>query len=179
LNLAEQPTLTLWHELGHLENLALQGEVLPAKLTPYQHEWLADVYLIWRIAKERGDFQLAWQQYHRRNLAALTQPQQLSHWSVPMMRQVLTDYGPTRVASFDYYRDFLADFYPKATQLAPPVLAEYAGLMQRTFAGGAQQALPQYLFWRKAELGRYLQPTFNELMGEAKATHLLGQHAML
>ncbi|MGL4895608.1 MAG: hypothetical protein ACRC47_12310 [Shewanella sp.] len=179
LKLIDQPTLTLWHELGHLENIALQGEVLPSQLTPYQHEWLADIYLIWQIAKVHGDFRLAWQQYHRRNLGAFTYPQQLSHWSVPMMLQVLTHYEVATVAGFSRYRDFVADFYPSAVQLPPPLLAEYASLMQRTFAGGAQQALPQYLYWRKAELGGYLQPTLIELMGAAKANEWLAQHSML
>ncbi|GMA83236.1 hypothetical protein GCM10025855_27690 [Shewanella glacialipiscicola] len=79
LPLHQQTQLTLWHELGHLENRALQGTVLPTQLSAYQHEWLADIYLMWRIARQQGDFTLAWQQYHRRNLDALTNQAHLSH----------------------------------------------------------------------------------------------------
>jgi len=153
--------------------------VLPIQLSAYQHEWLADIYLVWRIARERGDFALAWQQYHRRNLDALTSPQYLSHWSSPMMIQVLRHYEVAQVARFTDYRDFLADFYPKAKQLEPRLLGEYSSLMQRTFGASVLQPLPEYLFWRKADLGHYLQPTFVLLMGEEKAHNWLVQNSML
>ncbi|MGL5047374.1 MAG: hypothetical protein ACRC6S_07390, partial [Shewanella sp.] len=179
LPLLEQPQLTLWHELGHLENVALQGTVLPTQLSEYQHEWLADIYLVWRIARERGDLALAWQQYHRRNLEALTAPQHLSHWSSPMLMQVLNRYDAVQVARFTDYRDFLMDFYPNVTQLEPRLLGEYSSLMQRTFGASVMQPLPKYLFWRKADLGRYLQPTLVVLMGNEQAHHWLAQHSML
>ncbi|PIW61973.1 hypothetical protein [Shewanella sp. CG12_big_fil_rev_8_21_14_0_65_47_15] len=179
LDLQEQAQLTLWHELGHLENLALQGSLLPENLTAYQHECLADIYLIWRIAREKGSYHLAWQQYHRRNLAALTNAQYMSHWSVPMMMQMLNDYQVLQVAHYNQYRDFLADFYPTVTQIDPRTLGEYSSLMQRTFGGSVIQPLPEYLFWRKAELGNYLKPTFDLLMGREKARDWLLQNAML
>ncbi|MCU7999498.1 hypothetical protein ACRN9F_13220 [Shewanella oncorhynchi] len=179
LPLLEQPQLTLWHELGHLENLALQGSVLPTHLSAYQHEWLADIYLVWRIAREKNDFALAWQQYHRRNLDALTSPQYLSHWSSPMLIQVFHRYDVAQVAKFTEYRDFLTNFYPKAEQLEPRLLGEYSSLMQRTFGASVLQPLPEYLFWRKADLGHYLQPTFVLLMGEEKAHNWLVQNSML
>lgn len=179
LPLLDQPQLTLWHELGHLENLALQGTVLPTHLSAYQHEWLADIYLVWRIARKKNDFALAWQQYHRRNLDALANPQHLSHWSSPMLMQVLRGYNVAQVANFAEYRDFLTDFYPKAEQLDPRLLSEYSSLMQRTFGASVLQPLPKYLFWRKADLGHYLQPTFALLMGEEKAHNWLVQNSML
>lgn len=179
LDLQEQAQLTLWHELGHLENLALQGSLLPENLTAYQHEWLADIYLIWRVAREKGSYHLAWQQYHRRNLAALTSSQYMSHWSVPMMMQVLNGHQVLQVAHYSRYRDFVADFYPTVTQLDPRTLGEYSSLMQRTFGGSVLQPLPEYLFWRKTELGHYLKPTFNLLMGREKAHDWLLQNAML
>jgi hypothetical protein len=179
LDLNEQPQLTLWHELGHLENLALQGTVLPSHLSAYQHEWLADIYLVWRIAREKGDFALVWQQYHRRNLAALTNTQYMSHWSAPSLIQVLRHYDVAQVANFTHYREFLADFYPNIEQLTPTVLREYSSLMQRTFGASVLQPLPRYLFWRKAALGEYLKPTLVLLMGEAEARDWLVQNSML
>lgn len=179
LDLQEQAQLTLWHELGHLENLALQGSLLPENLTAYQHEWLADIYLIWRIARERGSYHLAWQQYHRRNLAAITSAQYISHWSAPMMMQMLDNYSVSQVAHYRQYCDFLADFYPAVTQIDPRTLGEYSSLMQRTFGESVLQPLPKYLFWRKAQLGNYLKPTFELLMGREKAHDWLLQHAML
>ncbi|QYJ79538.1 hypothetical protein [Shewanella acanthi] len=179
LDLNDQSQLTLWHELGHLENQALQGELLPLKLDGYQHEWLADSYLIWRIAKEKGNYQLAWQQYHRRNLSVLTNEIQMSHWTSPMMIQVLTLYRPEQLASFAHYRDFIADFYPKATQLSAVLRKEYSSLIQRTFGSSVLQPLPEYLFWRKQGLGFYLKPTFEQIMGAEKAHQWLAQNAML
>ncbi|AAN56727.1 hypothetical protein HRJ35_20070 [Shewanella oneidensis MR-1] len=179
LALKEQTQLTLWHELGHLENLALQGSLLPQELTPYQHEWLADLYLVWRIVNAKGNLDLAWQQYHRRNLAALTSSRYMSHWTSPMMIQVLNKYQAAQIAQFAQYSDFLADFYPEMVQIDPLVLREYSSLMQRTFGDTVLQPLPKYLFWRKPELGRYLMPTLILLMGEPKAHDWLAQHSML
>ncbi|MCL1090680.1 hypothetical protein L2744_13975 [Shewanella profunda] len=179
LELLEQPQLTLWHELGHLENIALQGTVLPNNLSAYQQECLADIYLIWRIARESNDFNLAWQQYHRRNLAALTSVHNMSHWSAPMMIQVLNKYNAIQIGQYSRYQDFLADFYPKIEQLEPSVLQEYSSLIQRTFGASVLQPLPKYLFWRKSKLGLYLKPTFVLLMGEEKAHDWLVQNSML
>lgn len=179
LALKEQTQLTLWHELGHLENQALQGSLLPEELTPYQHEWLADLYLIWCIANAKGQLDLAWQQYHRRNLAALTSPRHMSHWTSPMMLQVLEKYRVEQIVHYGQYRDFLADVYPNIVQIDPLVLREYSSLMQRTFGYTVLQPLPKYLFWRKPELGRYLTPTLTLLMGEEKVQAWLVQHSML
>lgn len=179
LDLKEQAQLTFWHELGHLENLALQGSLLPAELTPYQHEWLADLYLIWRIANAKDNLDLAWQQYHRRNLAALTSMKYMSHWTSPMMMQVLSKYQIAQITQYGHYRDFLADFYPKMVQIEPQVLREYSSLMQRTFGETVLQPLPEYLYWRKPDLGRYLAPTLILLMGEQKAHDWLVQNTML
>lgn len=179
LPLMEQAQLTLWHELGHLENIALQGSILPVFLTSYQHEWLADIYLIWRVAHEKSDLTLAWQQYHRRNLAALTNESDMSHWSVPMMIQMLNRYDLLQMAKFTHYRDFLADFYPKVRQPSPYLLTEYSSLMQRTFGASVLQTLPKYLFWRKSALGEYLKPTLVFLMGEVNAENWLIQNSML
>ncbi|QYJ72281.1 hypothetical protein K0H59_04275 [Shewanella sp. FJAT-51649] len=178
-DLKEQALLTLWHELGHLENLALQGSLLPKELTAYQHEWLADLYLVWRVAKAKDNLDLAWQQYHRRNLAALTSSQYMSHWTSPMMIQVLKKYQVGQIAHYSQYRDFVADFYPKIIQIDPQILREYSSLMQRTFGETVLQPLPAYLSWRKPDLGRYLTPTLTLLMGEAKAHDWLVQNSML
>lgn len=178
-DLKEQAQLTLWHELGHLENIGLQGDILPNELTAYQHEWLADIYLIWRIAKAKGNLDLAWQQYHRRNLAALTSPQYMSHWTSPMMIQVLKKYQVSQIANYSQYRDFVVNFYSQITQIEPQNLREYSSLMQRTFGEAVLQPLPEYLSWRKPELGRFLAPTLIVLMGEAKAHDWLVQNSML
>ncbi len=178
LELKDQELLTLWHELGHLENVSLQGTVLPQALTGYQHEWLADLYLIWRVAEEKGSYTLAWQQYHRRNLAALTSVQSISHWTSPMMGQVLLQYSVGQVARFADYQAFLAAVYPKLIQLSPGQLNEYASLMQRTFGASVLQPLPNYLSWRKRSLGDYLKPTLVQLMGDEESSKWLIQQGM-
>ncbi|WP_244623405.1 hypothetical protein [Shewanella salipaludis] len=178
LPLTRQHELTLWHELGHLQNLALRGTVLPLELRPYQHEWLADIYLVWRSVHETGSLDLAWQQYHRRNLAVLADVTNMSHWSPPVLRQLLEKYDAGQLMGFGHYADFLKASYPLLRQYDADALGEFSSLIQRTFGPGAVQDLPRYIFWRKARLGYYLQPTLRALMGPNAADAWLTQAAM-
>ena len=96
-----------------------------------------------------------------------------------MMIQVLNKYQVTQIVQYTHYRDFVADFYPQMVQIEPQVLREYSSLIQRTFSDTVLQPLPEYLFWRKSDLGRYLTPTLTLLMGEQKAHDWLAQNSML
>jgi hypothetical protein len=180
LKLEQQARLTLWHEMGHLENIALQGKSLPEHLSPYQHEWLADVYLVWRSSRNGQDLSLAWQQLHRRNMALINDIGNLSHWSTPQLQFILTSTSLEDIQAFSQYSDFIADIYPEMAQLDEAELREYSSLVQRTFGAGAVQALPSYMFWRQAQLAQWLQPTLSELMGPVQAqTWLKGQFSAL
>jgi hypothetical protein len=167
--LEQQAKLTLWHEIGHLENIALQGKSLPEHLSPYQHEWLADVYLVWRSSQNSQDLFLAWQQLHRRNMALINDIGNLNHWSSPQLQLVLTNFSFQSIQAFSQYSDFIHVVYPQFVQLDDTELREYSSLVQRTFGAGAVQALPSYMFWRQAQLAKWLQPTLSELMGPVQA----------
>jgi hypothetical protein len=169
LILTNQAQLTLWHELGHLENIALQGIILPTKLSAYQHEWLADVYTLWRSLKETGKLDLAWQQYHRRNMALINDIANLSHWSAPQLLSLLSVQAESLLFDFKTYPEFIKHFYPGLMQFDEAALAEYSSLLQRTFGAGAVQPLPNYMFWRQQKLALWLRPTLAELMGEQQA----------
>lgn len=171
LPLANQIQLTLWHEIGHLYNIALQGSILPSSLTEYQHEWLADLYLLWRIAQHYQQLDLAWQQFHRRNLALINDSGNLSHWSAPQLQIVLNHYNAQQLQHFTHYEDFLSAVYPLMPTWSPRDMGEFSSLVQRTFS--AVQSLPGYMFWRQSELIQVLSPTLERLMGKAEAQRWL------
>ncbi|PKH98204.1 hypothetical protein CXF78_19850, partial [Shewanella sp. 11B5] len=149
LPLANQIQLTLWHEIGHLYNIALQGSILSSSLTEYQHEWLADLYLLWCIAQHYQQLDLGWQQFHRRNLALINDSGNLSHWSAPQLQIVLSHYDAQQLQDFIHYEDFLTAVYPLMPTWSPRDMAEFSSLVQRTFS--AVQSLPGYMFWRQPE----------------------------
>ncbi|MGX9460089.1 hypothetical protein ACWXWU_02445 [Shewanella sp. A14] len=171
LPLNQQAQLTLWHEIGHLYNISLQESILPASLSKYQHEWLADLYLLWRIAQHYQQLDLAWQQFHRRNLALINDSGNLSHWSAPQLQIVLSRYNPQQLRDFTQYEDFLAVVYPLMPTWSLRDLGEISSLVQRTF--GAIQSLPEYMFWRQPELVEVLSPTLELLMGKAESQRWL------
>ena len=179
LPLEQQPLLTLWHELGHLEIKRLQGSVLPINLTTLEYEWLADCYMTWRSAKSTGTLALAWQQYDRRNLGVITDIDNLSHWSALYLLPMLTDYSAAQIASFPTFKDFVADFFPKVHRFDNDAVAEFSSLLQRVFGSGSVHPLPGYMFWRRPALGQILRPTFSRLMGESAAKKWLQQQRML
>lgn len=180
LMLEQQALLTLWHELGHLENIGLQGNVLPADLSAYQHEWLADLYVLWRSVNSSQGLTLAWQQYHRRNMALINDSANLSHWSAPQLQSVLQGSSVASITHFSSYHAFLREHYPSLTQLTDSELREYSSLVQRTFGPGAVQALPSYMFWRQVQLAKWLSPTLGALMGPKEAqTWLVEQFSAL
>ncbi|WP_394203286.1 hypothetical protein [Shewanella waksmanii] len=176
LPLKQQYELTLWHELGHIEIGKLQPQQAP--WSAYQHEWLADVYLVWRLALERRDEALAWQQYHRRNLALMTDVAAMSHWSSPILWQLFQRYTWSELGEFSDFQSLFNDFYPHCHQYSKDELAEYASLVGRTFGRGRTFSLPNYMFWRRPALGQYLQPTLSTMMGERVANDWLLEHQM-
>jgi hypothetical protein len=176
IGLNDQARLSLWHEIGHLHNIDLQAHVLPAQLSAYQHEWLADVYLLWRIAQENVALDIAWQQLHRRNLAIIQDSDNLSHWSSPQLQFLLQRFDSKALQQFTDYTDFIADVYPNLPNYTSRDIAEYSSLIQRTFGSGAVSPLPNYMFWRHSSLGQVLSPTLTKLMGEPAAKLWLSEH---
>ncbi|QSX29379.1 hypothetical protein JYB88_14370 [Shewanella cyperi] len=167
LPLARQSELTLWHELGHLEVQALRGSVLPVELTEYQQEWLADAYLLWRSVRETGELTLAWQQFHRRNLAVISDIGNISHWSSLLLIHLLKKYDLSVIAEYASFAAFCGDFYPDIPELQEAGLAEFSSLLQRTFGPGYSQPLPGYMYWRKPALAQVISPTLLRLMGKS------------
>lgn len=175
IELANQAQLSLWHEIGHLHNIDLQGKALPLRLSDYQHEWLADVYLFWRLAQTK-QLHLAWQQLHRRNLAVIHDSDNLSHWSAPQLQFLLQQYDQQTLATSINYVDFITEVYPLLPNFSDRDMAEFSSLIQRTFGAGVVQPLPNYMFWRQPSLAAILHPTLNYLMGETAAKKWLSQH---
>ncbi|QDE30087.1 hypothetical protein [Shewanella polaris] len=171
LPLTNQTKLTLWHEIGHLYNISLQGSVLPYSLTEYQHEWLADLYLLWCVAQQYQQLDLVWQQFHRRNLALINDSGNLSHWSAPQLQIVLSHYDVQQLQHFSRYEDFLTAVYPLMPAWSPRDMGEFSSLVQRTFS--SVQSLPEYMFWRQPELIQVLTPTLKQLMGKTKSQQWL------
>ena len=114
LPLKQQQQLSLWHEQGHLINQALPQGLKPK--TRYQHEWLADVYMLWKSVRETKNTHLAWQQLHRRNIDVIDDPINLTHWSSPFLLQILQHYSVTQILSFKDYASFIETIYPKLKQ---------------------------------------------------------------
>jgi len=179
LNLESQPQLTLWHEMGHLQAKGLQDSGLIDELTPYMHEWLADCYLAWRVAKEKRSLGLIWQQYHRRNIDVMQSIDTMSHWTVPVLSQLLSHYSLQKLTEFETYSDLMSDFLPRLVSEEPKSLSEFSSLLHRTFSTQVLQPLPNYMFWRKADLGHYLEPTLIKLLGERGTAYWLQERKML
>ncbi|MDD8061261.1 hypothetical protein [Shewanella metallivivens] len=175
LPLKQQAQLTLWHELGHLYNIDLQQTLLPSSLSEYQHEWLADIYLLWRIAHHYPQLDLAWQQFHRRNLALINDSANLSHWSAPQLQIALAHYNIEQLQQFVRYEEFIAAVYPLMPLWSERDMAEFSSLIQRTFGAGVVQPLPGYMFWRQPKLVEVLSPTLEALMGKDNAQLWLQQ----
>ncbi|MCL1077655.1 hypothetical protein D5R81_06660 [Parashewanella spongiae] len=173
LNLFRQQELSLWHEQGHLANKQLQATILPQQLSRYEHEWLADVYVLWRSVKETGTLELAWQQYHRRNLAAIDDPINLSHWSSPYLLRLMSELSVTQIQQFSQYSDFVKASYLKLNSINPRRQKELNNLVKFIFNNNKSSELPNYLYWRRAELNALLKPTFIHLLGESKTEALL------
>ncbi|WP_246033095.1 hypothetical protein [Shewanella canadensis] len=178
-NLENQHQLTLWHEMGHLEAKELLDSGLIDELTPYMHEWLADCYLAWRVARETGSLGLIWQQYHRRNIDVMQNVTAMSHWTVPVLSQLLSRYTLQELMAFETFSDLMVDILPQLALLEPDSLAEFSSLLHRTFSTQVLQPLPNYMFWRKPDLGHYLEPTLIKLLGEDAAQHWLREQRML
>lgn len=180
LPIAQAKQMTLAHELGHLAVSRSRSTYLQAdKLTPYQHEWLADFYLLWSLAKAGRPQTLAWQQYHRRNLEVFENVKAISHWSTPMLSQLLTRYSWQALGAFADFDSLIDAIYPDLVQYDQETLDEFASLLHRVFGAATQAKLPHYMFWRRPEMGVIIRPTLNHLMGEQAADRWLTEQAML
>lgn len=175
LPLKQQASLSLWHEQGHLENTELAKKHKLELSTNYHHEWLADLYLLWRSVQETQKTDLAWQQYHRRNLAIIDDPNNLSHWSSPYLFQVLIQYSAIQIQGFDSYSAFLDEVYPKLKPLSAKSENEMHRLVRYLFNRKSLSSLPNYLSWQRPQLGLWLAPTFTEVLGEERAQQMLKQ----
>ena len=165
LTLENQEQLALWHEQGHLENIRLAKQLKIELTNNYQHEWLADVYLLWRSVRETKSDKLAWQQFHRRNIEIIDDPTNLTHWSSPFLFQILHKFSVENVLSFKNYDAFLAYIYPKIKLMTNDEQHEIFSLVKHLFNHKANYTLPNYLFWRRAELKTWIKPTLLKSIG--------------
>lgn len=179
LTLTQTDKMTLWHELGHLHVKALEELGLLKDTSAYQHEWIADCYLTWRAAKEELSVELAWQQYHRRNMSVMKDVSFMSHWTVPVLSQLLSRYKVKDLAQFDTFEALMSDFLPHLVEKDQDTLDEFSSLIHRTFSTRASQSLPNYMYWRKPALGHYVEPTLVKLLGKKEASLWLQQQSML
>ncbi len=171
LTLKQQQQLSLWHEQGHLVTPFLSHGL--SSLTKYQHEWLADLYLLWQSVSKTKSKALAWQQLHRRSLDVINDPANLNHWSSPILLQVLNNYTVGQILGFQSYADFFAEVYPKIKQLNGDEQAETYNLIRFLFDDNSTRDLPNYLYWRRPKLASVLEPTFLHILGKRKADNLL------
>ncbi|NKF50736.1 hypothetical protein G3R49_09155 [Shewanella sp. WXL01] len=166
--LEQQTKLSIIHELGHLQNILLQDTLFSERLSRYQHEWLADMYLFWHMARDQAGRDLIWQQLHRRNLAMMSDSSRISHWSAPQLQYLLQTYSPQILQSFTGYASFATDALAQIPNWNDDELAEFTSLVQRTFGNDVIQILPRYMFWRQEQLIHTLTPTLVKLMGKHK-----------
>ena len=156
LTLDKQKQLSLWHELGHLHQ-SLSNTVL----TDYQHEVYADLYMIWRIALSQQDFKLAWQQYHRRNIAMLDDPDNISHWTVPAIALMFERYSPIALAQIMDFNQIWQQLLPQIETLTPERLDNYQRLFKQQYHASHNRQIPCYLQSLQQSLTLYLQPTMS------------------
>ncbi|WP_299492084.1 hypothetical protein [uncultured Shewanella sp.] len=167
--LHEQEVLSLWHEMGHLAAQDLADTVFQRTLSPFEHEWIADCYVIWLVAHQKPNLHLAWQQYHRRNIDVMSNRMSMSHWTVPILWTVLKEFDQASLKSFIHFDDFLKAYLAIASLPSDNDLFELSGLLQHTFEMRTTPPLPHYLYWRKEELTLYLRPTLEQIMGQERA----------
>ncbi|NRB22650.1 hypothetical protein [Shewanella sp.] len=176
--LVESQQLTLWHELGHLQAVDLVDKGLMEGLTDYQHEWLADCYLVWRSAREKQGLDLAWQQYHRRNIDVMQDVSFMSHWTVPVLSQLLSRYKVEELTHFETFEALMGDFLPQLEQANQDTLDEFSSLIHRSFSTQASLQLPSYMYWRKPALRRYFESTLVSLLGREAADLWLREQSL-
>lgn len=167
--LVNQQQLSLWHEIGHLEVFALPSHSLPNELTEYQHEWLADVYLYWRLSQHYDDNAFIWQQIHRRNMAIMNGSEHLSHWSAPQLLYLLMHYPTSRAKTYPNFAAFIDEVFPKLPDFNHKTLAELTSLINHSFTANTVQVLPNYMFWQQANLGEVIAPTLIKVVGKEDA----------
>lgn len=174
-SLEAQQEVTLWHELGHLEAAEFINRAQLTRQGAYQHEWLADCYVIWRSAREKQSLSIAWQQYHRRNLDVVNNVSAMSHWTVPILAQVLDRYSLEEIILFDSFDAFMRDVIPHLTVETQDTLDEFSSLIHRTFSTRTLLSLPNYMSWRKPAIRQYFEPTLVTVLGREQATMWLQQ----
>ncbi|WP_372870247.1 hypothetical protein [Shewanella sp.] len=179
LELREQLWLTFWHEIGHLEVRALQGDVLPKQLSVREQEWLADAFLYWHIAKEHRTLQLAWQQFHRRNLQVINDVSHLSHWSSLYLLPLLQRYSVGELVLYADFSGFCQDIYPSLRSWSDTEMVEVSRLLQYLFGSSTTPNLPEFLYWRRPEIAPVITPTLEQLMGPVSAGDWLSRQHLL
>ena len=175
LPLFQQRQLSLWHEQGHLINRPLFASLNQPHISGYQHEWLADLYLLWKSVQATKSTNLAWQQLHRRNIDIINNPINLNHWSSPFLLQVLQKLSTEQILSFSTYNEFFKKIVPKLKPLERDQQTEIHNLVRFLFDNSSTRDLPNYLYWRRPKLTMYLQPTFVHILGNKQAAQLMSK----
>ncbi|MDX1283225.1 hypothetical protein [Shewanella colwelliana] len=121
---------------------------------------------------------LAWQQYHKRNLAVFESVQAMSHWTTPMLSQLLARYTWQQLGQFERFSTLIAEVYPHLHQYKADELNEFSSLLQQLFGASKLHDLPQYMFWRRPAMAQYIRPTLERMMGQQAATAWLVEQAM-
>ncbi|WP_133407707.1 hypothetical protein [Parashewanella tropica] len=173
LNLKQQQQLNLWHEQGHLHNEQIIHPLLKRRLTKIEHEAFADLYTLWQSVHTTQSFHLAWQQYHRRNLNVINSQSDYSHWSVPLLHHVLTQYSPEQVIAFGSYREFAENIIQEFQPLSKDEQREFQSLIRHLFHSHSTFNQPHYLSWRRDKLSTYLTPTLAALLNQTQAQSIL------
>ncbi len=94
----------------------------------------------------------------------------MSHWTVPVLSQLLSRYKLDELNSFDSFNGLMADFLPHLVLDDQDTMDEFASLIHRTFSTQASQSLPSYMYWRKPALRHYFKPTLVRLLGRKEAS---------
>lgn len=123
----------LIHEQGHLLRLDTPAH-LEAKhwVAGWEQELIADLYLLWRIAREQQGLEPAWRLYQLRNLNVMQLAPDWQHWSVPGLHFWLSQPERLRASATQPFNDFLLE-----TQIDTTLLADFRLLAQRQFQGGS------------------------------------------
>lgn len=179
LPLAQQAELTLWHELGHLviTHLQYQGQ-LPNNLTPLEHEWLADCYMLWRSVQETGELVLARQQLDRRNMAVFADIENFSHWTALYLAPQLANVDVQQL-QHSRFAAWLLPMFRATKRYNADELQEFSGLLQRLFGMGRWQSLPDYMSWRRPTLGQVIGDTLRRVMGDSAAERWMTEQNLL
>ncbi|RLV61718.1 hypothetical protein D5018_00955 [Parashewanella curva] len=178
LKLKQPLQLSLWHEQGHLQNNQIIAPLLKRPLTKSEHESFADLYTVWESVNKTKSLELAWQQYHRRNLNVINQESDYSHWSVPLLYYVLEHYNAEDILAFPSYTEFASDLLIHYSPLSQDERREFRSLIKHLFHSHSTFNQRRYLSWRREKFSAYLAPTLDALLDKKQARTLLKSLAL-